>query len=303
MTDSPSGSQWAIASGSWRATIVEVGGGIRQLRHADRDVLEPYPVDAMCDGAHGVPLVPWPNRLAGGHYEFDGSQQQVPLTEPARQNAIHGFLRWDSWRLVSHADATVVVGARIHPRTGYPFDLDVEISYALDDDGLTVTTTATNRGTIDLPFAGGQHPYLSPGVGPLDACQLVLPARTRLVNDDRQLPVSTESVVSTDYDFTGGRTIGALVLDTAFTDLDRDTDGRAWTTLACPDSVAVRLWQDETYPFVQAFTGDTLAPTRRRNGLGVEPMTAAPNAFVSGDGLRRIKPGDSLVSAWGVALG
>lgn len=294
MTEPPSGAQWTIASGPWQATVVEVGGGIRELRHGDRDILEPYPVDAMCDGGRGAPLIPWPNRLDGGRYTFDGTEQQVPLSEPSRQNAIHGFLRWNAWQLVDQNESRVVVGARIHPRSGYPFDLAVEIAYALGDDGLTVTTTAVNRGGADLPFASGQHPYLSPGAGTIDACELVVPGRSRLVNDDRMLPIGREPA-----QFRG--VIGDTVMDAAFTDLERNPDGLAWTTLRCPDGVEIGLWQDETYPYVMVFTGDTLAPSRRRHGLAVEPMTAPPNAFATGDGVRRLRPSESVVSAWGIS--
>ena len=60
---------------------------------AGRPVLDPYPVDVMCDGAHGAPLIPWPNRLADGRYRFDGADYQVALTEPEKRNAIHGLMR------------------------------------------------------------------------------------------------------------------------------------------------------------------------------------------------------------------
>ncbi|MDQ3424007.1 MAG: aldose epimerase, partial [Actinomycetota bacterium] len=59
----PSGAQFEISAGDQRATIVEVGGGVRAYTCGDRAVLDPYPVDAICDGARGAPLVPWPNRL------------------------------------------------------------------------------------------------------------------------------------------------------------------------------------------------------------------------------------------------
>jgi aldose 1-epimerase len=52
------------------------------------------------------------------------------------------------------------------------------------------------------------------------------------------------------------------------------------------------------------FTGDSLPDaSRRRGGLGVEPMTCAPNAFASGDGLRVLEPGESFSAAWGIAPG
>src|SRR4051812_2965543 len=96
----PSGEQYTLAAAGYRATVVEVGGGIRELFLGERPVLHPYPVDMMCDGAHGAPLIPWPNRLADGHYSFDDADQTVALTEPEKHNAIHGFLRWRPWRAV-----------------------------------------------------------------------------------------------------------------------------------------------------------------------------------------------------------
>src|SRR5580692_10732128 len=97
MTRAPSGEQFEIALGDQRATIVEVGGGLREYTVAGQSVLHPYDVGEMCDGAHGAVLLPWPNRLADGRYEFEGERHQLALTEPAKRNAIHGLLRWCSW--------------------------------------------------------------------------------------------------------------------------------------------------------------------------------------------------------------
>src|SRR5437016_6075237 len=135
MPTPPSGEQFDIASGEHRATIVEVGGGVREYFVGDRPVLDPYPIDAMCDGARGAPLIPWPNRLAEGRYRFDGVDHQLPLSEPDRNNAIHGLLRWRSWRAVERSADRVVVGTTLHPMAGYPFALEVRIEYSLDDEG------------------------------------------------------------------------------------------------------------------------------------------------------------------------
>ena len=50
------------------------------------------------------------------------------------------------------------------------------------------------------------------------------------------------------------------------------------------------------------FTGDTLAPESRRRALAVEPMTCAPDAFNTGEGLRVLEPGESVSGRWGIAL-
>src|SRR5207248_5710713 len=114
----PSGEQLEIAHGEQRATIVEVGGGIREYELAGRPVLDPYRAEAMCDGAHGAPLIPWPNRLGEGRYSFEGHDYQLALTEPERGNAIHGLLRWCNWRALERGDDRVVMGTRLHPLQG-----------------------------------------------------------------------------------------------------------------------------------------------------------------------------------------
>lgn len=299
----PSGAQHEISWGEQRATIVEVGGGVRAYTWGGRPVLDPYAAGAMCDGAHGTPLVPWPNRLGDGRYTFDGHAYQVPLTEPSKRNAIHGLLRWRPWRAVAHEADRVVMSARIHPMPGYPFAVDVEVDYSLDAGGLTVRTTAVNRGDAAAPYGCGQHPYLSPGDGLIDGCRLELDASTRVTTDDeRQLPTGTEPVGGTRFDLRSGRILAGDRIDHAFTDLARDGSGRARARLTGPDGHTAELWVDGAYPYLEIYTGDTLAPDRRRRGLGVEPMTCPPDAFRSGVDVVRLEPGRSHTATWGARL-
>jgi aldose 1-epimerase len=299
----PSGEQYEITDGEQRATVVEVGAGLREYAVAGRPVVDPYPLEAMCDGGHGAPLIPWPNRLADGRYRFDGADHQVALTEPAKQNAIHGLVRWRPWRALEHEPGRVVMGTRLYPLSGYPFSLELSLAYALGGDGLEVTTTARNIGARACPFGCGQHPYLSPGNGLIDDCRLEVPAATRITTDrDRQLPVGREPVDGTAFDFRAARPLGDQALDDPFTDLRRDDAGRATARLTGPDGARAELWVDEHYPILEIFTGDTLRPDRRRRGLGVEPMTCPPNAFQTGEQLIRLEPGETLTARWGARL-
>jgi len=299
----PSGEQFALAFADHSATVVEVGGGVRTYTVAGCDVLDPYPLEKICDGAHGTPLVPWPNRLDGGRYAFDGERFQLPLTEPERGNAIHGLLRWRAWRAIERTPERVVMGIRLHPMPGYPFALDVRVTYELDGTALLVTTDAINIGSRACPFGAGQHPYLAAGGTSLDSCELQVTAATRIVTDDvRKLPVGRERVAGGIYDFGSLRPIGDLEIDLAYGDLERDASGRAWARLLSSDGAVRELWVDEGYRYIEIYTGDTLAPDRRRRGLGAEPMTCAPNAFVSGEDLVRLEPGESFSASWGVRL-
>jgi aldose 1-epimerase len=188
----------------------------------------------------------------------------------------------------------------LHPQPGYPFSLALSVEYLLSDEGLLVRTTATNRGPRPCPYGSGNHPYLMLGQHSVDPLTLRVPGAKVLVSDERGIPVGSAPVTGTDYDFREARTIGATVLDHAFTDLERAENGRARVQLQDPNSgTELALWVDETYPYVMVFTGDPLPDVNRRS-LAVEPMTCPPNAFRSGEGLVRLEPGESLTSSWGI---
>lgn len=183
--EAPSGQQFEISCGGHRATVVEVGGGLRDCSLDGEQVLDGYSLAERCTGARGLPLIPWPNRIQDGAYRFDGTGYQVPLTEPDAHNAIHGFLRWQNWTCRRHSADQVVMGSVLHPQMGYPFTLDVSVTYTLDGAGLIVRTEAVNIGDAACPYGAGQHPYLSLGAGLIDTCRLELDAARWLPTDDR----------------------------------------------------------------------------------------------------------------------
>ena len=279
---------------------MEVGGGIRALSHEGVAILDGYGPEEMASGGRGQPLIPWPNRLAGGAYAFEGRRIQAPLSEPATGNASHGLVRWANWAVAEASPASCAMELRLHPQPAYPFALDLCLAYALADDGLTVTLTAANAGTGALPVGAGFHPYIAAGTDAVDDAVLTLPAGAWLPADARAIPTGERLPVEGALDFRAGRAIGDTVLDHCFTALGRDADGRARVSLAGPAG-RVTLWMDEAFGYVMVFTGDTLAVDRRRRGLAVEPMTCAPDAFNSGDGLRVLAPGEQFVARWGVS--
>lgn len=300
----PSGAQVELRRGAQRAVAVEVGAGLREYEVGGRALLDGYPVERMADGGRGQALLPWPNRLADGAYEFDGAHLQLPIDEVERHNAIHGLTRWLNWTIAEQSAERVRMRLVLHPRPGYPFTLELSIEYVLSTEGLTVTTTATNVGTEPLPFAGGHHPYFTAGTPTIDAAVLQVPAHHMLELDaDRRLPTGMRlPIEGTEVDFRVARPIGRTIIDTCYTLLDRDGDGRVRVKLGDAERVhGLSVWLDESYPYVQVFSGDTLAPARRRRGLAIEPMTSPPNAFRSGEDLVVIEPQQVHTATWGVA--
>ena len=158
----PSGEQIEIIAGDQHAVVVEVGGGLRSYSAGGRELVDGYKANEMSSSGRGQALIPWPNRLQEGSYEFDGRRHQLPLNEPERRNAIHGLVRWAAWTASARETHRVVMEYVLHPQPGYPFSLSLGIEYALLDSGLRVRTTATNVGTDVCPYGSGAHPYLTP---------------------------------------------------------------------------------------------------------------------------------------------
>jgi aldose 1-epimerase len=253
----------------------------------------------MASAGRGQVLAPWPNRLEDGRYEFAGEEHQVPLNEVANANAIHGLVRWVSWDVQVREPHRVVLHHVVGPQPGYPFTLEMTIDYALRKTGLRVRTTATNIGAVAAPFGSGAHPYLTVGTDVVDDIVLRVPAYTALRSDGRGIPIDTHHVEGTDLDFRSARRIGDARIDHGFTDLEWDRSGVARVELASSEEEeSVVLWVDEGYPYVMVFTGDL--PEVNRRGLAVEPMTCAPNAFRTGQGLIVLEPGASTAATWGI---
>ncbi|MEU6880299.1 gluconokinase, GntK/IdnK-type [Streptomyces sp. NPDC046712] len=303
VSHSPTGVQWQLTRGGQSAVVVQLGGALRDYAVNGRPLLDGFSAGSAITGGRGQLLAPWPNRVGGGRYRFGGEDQQLPLTEPEKNNAIHGLLRWTLWKLLARTDEAVRIGTTLCPQPGYPFLLEVCAEYRLGPDGLETAVFAMNSGTTAAPYGVGQHPYLTVGTDLVDAALLTVPARYLLRTDDQGLPTGREPVDGTTYDFRTARPIGDLRLDTAFTGLDRGPDGRAVVRLAHPSGLrGVDLWLGEGTRYVQVYTGDTLAePERRRRGVAVEAMSCPPDAFRSGTDLTVLEPGATHVLRWGLS--
>lgn len=297
-----------IHGGGYRAEIAAMGAAIRFLEFEGRALTETWELGTKPPLASGSILAPWPNRIRDGHFRFDGIDHQLELTEPASNNAIHGFVRRLEWDLVSASDDRIELSVDVGLHKGWPYPLRLTVTYGLDSNGLTVEYRAVNTGSIDAPFGLGAHPYLRVGDVPIDECTLRLSAGTRLPLDpDRMLPNgSSEPVSGTEYDFTEHRTLRGVVMDSPFSALDVDPDGRCRHELRAPDGATTTLWTSRAFGWLQVFTADPdlgKAYPGRGRALAMEPMTCPPNAFDSGIDEIVLKPGAAWSGTWGIAAG
>lgn len=297
-----SGEQWVLRRGPDVLTVVEVGGGLREWTRDGVKVLAGYQADEMALAGRGQQLIPWPNRIRDGRYELDGTAYQLALSEPKLGNASHGLVRWASWLPAERTEDSITVHNHLFPQPGWSWQLASRVTYRLVDDGLTVHITVTNVGAGRAPFGYGAHPYVNIGDSSVADLSLRVPADRYVTVDDRMLPTGTVEVRDTAYDFRRARPIGGTKLDTAFTGLARDADGRWRVRLdglaALP---AVTLWADAAFGWTQVFTGKAAA--EGEHGVAVEPMSCPPDAFNSGTDLVRLDPGQTWSGTWGITLG
>ncbi len=294
----PSGTQFEIRLGDQLAIVTEVGATLRVYRVADRDVVVPYRADEIAPAVHGAVLVPWPNRLANGTYSFDGETYQVPINEPERNNANHGLGLYSRWTPVAVSDSAVTLEQDLIPQPGYPFPLRSTITYALAEDGLTVTATHTNRGSAAAPFGIGFHPWLSPGAFTIDECSLHVEASTWVQADERLLPVG-ERDIPAELDFSQPRVLGGTVIDDGYVN---PPAGQSWVRLTDPTGVAACCWMSEGLQCWQVCTADGIPGDGYRSGVAAEPMSCTANAFQTGNRLVRLEPGQSHTATWGLCL-
>ncbi|HRA50561.1 aldose 1-epimerase family protein [Actinotalea sp.] len=303
-----SGHQIELVLDDQQATITDVGAKVRRYAVGGRDVFTPFPADVPAPAGHGAVLAPWPNRIRDGRYTFEGVERQLDLSEPALATALHGLVMWQRWTVAPVEDTAHATGqattleVRTSPSGGYPFDLLLRVTYRLTAAGLHVQASATNLGEHVAPYGIGFHPWLSPGDASLDECTVRLDARTRVLVDERLLPVGTAPAEG-DFDLRAPRSLRGLDLDDAYVDVLRDADGLSWMHLNGPDGRTAAVWMDESMDTWQVCSGNHLgAVDWRRTGLAAEPMSCIADAFRTGERLIRLEPGATHEVTWGAAL-
>lgn len=310
MTHSPTGRaatgrQYELRRAGGVAVVTELAATLRTYSRAGVVLTETFGDEAIPPGAAGITLAPWANRIEDGRWVLDGKAQQLDITEPSRGHASHGLLRNTGYAAVEAAEASVALEATVFPQHGYPFLVRHRVDYALDaEGGLSVTQTLTNDSARPAPYVLGAHPYLRLGETPTEELTLTVPAATRLVADERLIP-RRSAPAEGEWDLRGGRRVGGLAMDCAFTDLafgdpavTHDGAPAARATLTAADGRSVWLWQEESCAYTHVFVTDTFPG--RAKAVALEPMTGPANAFNSGDGLQWLEPGASASMRWGI---
>ena len=228
----------------------------------------------------GIPLLhPWANRLA--------RSIESPLVRLDPHGLpIHGLLAASPhWSVV--ADDPLVArldfGAVPEYLEVFPYPHAIEVEVRRQEREQTILTRVTPTGDDAVPLAFGWHPYLQiPGV-PRQEWDLTLPVTERLVLDHRQLPAGAVERV----EYPQPLRLGEREFDDGYAGVP---DGAAFRVAG--GDVEVEVVFEHGYPCAQVY-----AP-RGEEVVCFEPMAAPTNALESGEGLRKVAPGDVFEAAF-----
>lgn len=267
---------YTLRAGASRARLAPAWGANLFALEDGVAILEPMPLAdvAKKPTSYGIPLLlPFPNRIGGGGFEYAGQRFEV---DPPR----HGFVRSRPWQVAgsgaSDADGawvTCEIDAADFPEIleQFPSPFRAAATYRLREHRLDLQVAVTNSGDQVMPFGFGIHPYFRrPERG-----TLAVPANRCWELDD-SLPTGELVPVDAARDLRQPRDVSELDLDDIYTDLVSDDDGRVRCTLADSDAgVAVVVEADRAlFPHSVVYT----APAPRA-AICIEPYTCPTDAF------------------------
>ncbi len=177
-------------NGTSIAVISPQGGAIRQLSINDFEIVPAFSLDSARKYVYGNTLAPWPNRLQDATFEFRGEQFCFDDLD-AQNNKNHGLLLSEVFEVREHSRERLVLGYRFGHHAGYPFEIDLQVSFVLTESALEVEAKATNHGNA-APFAIGFHPYFLTG----QEFELNANVTGRSVQNERMLPIGVDAIDS-----------------------------------------------------------------------------------------------------------
>ena len=250
-------------------------------------------------------LFPFPNRLNGGKFTFDGVEHQLPLNESTGKHAIHGFTPKRPWRVVgteTGKDYASVTGefqpGVDHPSLldHWPSDFSLLITYTLRSSSLTVAALVRNVGEKRMPFGLGYHPYFCLPSLPnasVDEFEVFVPAKKLWTAVDG-LATGESEAPPPDVDFFKPKAIGTVTLDHLYGSLK--PQGRTAAILSHPAATErIRIEADASFRELLLFT-----PPHRK-ALAIEPYTCTTDALNFAPrgidaGLRVLDPGKEFAA-------
>lgn len=153
-----------LQAGDWRLALdPALGGSAAALTWRGEDVLRRTPsgtsdpLQTAC-----FPLVPFANRIANGHFSFQGKEVRLPVLDAFAPHALHGF----GWRMPWRGEqagpdrASMTCSA---PAGDWPWAWSARQDMHVRPGSVVLQLSLTNDSDTPMPAGLGFHPYFLTG--------------------------------------------------------------------------------------------------------------------------------------------
>ena len=249
-----------LRAGGARALIDPMRGGrLASLSIDGRELLRPAPSPDDVSIRWGCfVMAPWPGRLAGGRFTWQGRTLQLHRTHG--HHAIHG-LGWSrAWRVTRQSRTEVALELDL-AAAGWPLGGMVRERLVLAPGSLRLEAEVDAEAAA--PAALGWHPWFLRRGG----VRLRLDAES-VLEVDRMIPTGRTVPIRGNLDLAAGPELGRRRLDAAYVGV------RSPIVIAWPD-LELRMLLGAEMAVAVVYTPPEV--------FCVEPQTAPPNALASGD--------------------
>ena len=277
------------AKGVEVTVLPSIGNRVSEMKVHGKNILY-FPVSSLAEfqkqpGLSGIPfLAPWANRLSEESFWANGKKYTFNMTLGNVRGPIpiHGLLaNSDLWEVTevaadrksAHVTSRLQFWKRPELMAQWPFAHEYEMTYRLAGGELEVMLTVKNMSSESMPIALGFHPYYQIPDVPRDEWVATIPARKVVIADSRLVATGEFKT----YDLPSPLPLKGHPLDTGFTDLERDRDGRAHFSIEARGMKVETLYGPK-YPAAVIFAPP--APSgETRDFICFEPMTGITNAI------------------------
>ncbi len=273
---------------AYAAVNLQEGGRLFALKLDERQVIAEREDFPYTHSSASAIMFPYVNRVQDGQYTFEGKLYQLPINEPAKNNAIHGLLytrRFEVYKThASSEEATVILQYNYDGTSaGFPFPFDFFVTYTITETTLKVVMKVVNTGTKTFPFTIGWHPYFT---------------SENLYESYIDFDCEEEYTTTDDRSITNGTKPHELNMPFQLKNYPFDTAYR----LKKPEigfytpTYKLTMTGTAAQNFVQFFTPST------ENSIAIEPTIGLSNSFNNGIGLQTLAPNKTYEIAWNVEV-
>ena len=290
-----------ISGFDYQAKIDLENASLASLHYQGIEIVKEFARDRGREYFAGQVLAPWPNRIKNGTYSVGSKSFHLEINDRETNSALHGFAYESLWAMTRESSSDVYLEAELFPKDGYPFSLKLELAYSITSTGLKTTLRVINVGEDIAPYGAGFHPYFSAGAtNCIDNLELAFLSNFHLENDESTLtPRGVAISDDTKFSFNKKQTISSTKINHSF----KVSSGfNQQIQISNPEGRIFEVKLIEGIEWIHIYTLDFASMDVARTAIAIEPMTCPGDSFNNGYNLILLKPLESHVISFEIAM-